>query len=232
MNCIIIEDQPPAQRILRKYISDYGSLELLATFTDAVQSIDFLSKHKVDLIFLDIHLPKLSGVDFLKSLSNPPSIIFTTAFSEFALEGYDLNIVDYLLKPFSFTRFLQAVSKVPTPNDNIVASDNQEGEHIFIKSGFEFHRVDINDITYISSDHDYTEIHTTQKKYLSSETLKHWETLLESKNFIRTNKSYIINSRYVTSLSSSQIVLNDDTNIPIGRAYKKNVADHMNLKKS
>jgi len=223
MTCIIIEDQAPAQRILKKYISDYGSMELLATFTDAVGSIDFLSRHKVDLIFLDIHLPKLSGIEFLKSLSNPPAVIFTTAFPDHALEGYDLNIVDYLLKPFSFTRFLQAVSKVPTTSANVVETKQHEEQHIFIKSGFEFYRVGIDEITYIKSDHDYTEIHTTNKMHLSNETLKHWETLLESKKFLRTNKSYIINTRYVTSLSSTHVILDGNIDIPVGRAYKKNV---------
>lgn len=223
MTCIIIEDQPPAQRILQKYIKDYGNMELLATFTDAVQSIDFLSKHKVDLMFLDIHLPKLSGVDFLNSLSNPPAVIFTTAFPDYALTGYDLNIIDYLLKPFSFTRFLQAVSKVSSPNLNMVEPKTKEEEYIFIKSGFEFYKVSIDEITHIKSDHDYTEIHTLSKMHLSNETLKHWESFLDSKNFIRTNKSYIINTKFVTSLSSSHVILKGDIDIPVGRAYKKNV---------
>ena len=111
MDCIIIEDQAPARRILEKYISDIGTLQLKAAFTDALSALDFLRNEKIDLIFLDIHLPKMSGIDFLKSLSHPPRIILTTAFQDYALEGYELDVVDYLLKPFSFQRFVKAVTK-------------------------------------------------------------------------------------------------------------------------
>ncbi|MFT5167549.1 MAG: two-component SAPR family response regulator, partial [Saprospiraceae bacterium] len=117
MNCIIIEDQPPAQRILKKYINDIGSLNLIATFSDALQAMEFLKTEEVDLVFLDIHLPKISGIDFLKTMTNPPNVILTTAFSEYALESYEFNVVDYLLKPFSFQRFVKAVSKVSVEND-------------------------------------------------------------------------------------------------------------------
>ena len=110
MNCIIIEDQPPAQRILKKYIEDTGYLKLKGTFSDAIQAIEFLKSETVDLILLDIHLPKISGFDFLRSLSNPPHVILTTAFPNYALESYELNVVDYLLKPFSYPRFMKAIS--------------------------------------------------------------------------------------------------------------------------
>ncbi|MGB5228874.1 MAG: response regulator, partial [Eudoraea sp.] len=113
MNCIIIEDQPPAQRILKKFIEDIGSLQLKGVFSDAIQAMEFLKTNSVDLMFLDIHLPKISGIDFLRTMPNPPFVILTTAFSDYALESYDLNVVDYLLKPFSFQRFVKAVSKIP-----------------------------------------------------------------------------------------------------------------------
>ena len=112
MRCIIIEDQPPAQRVLKKYITDLGTIELAGTFPDALQAMEFLRKGEIDLIFLDIHLPKISGIDFLKTLVQKPNVILTTAFSDYALESYDYNVVDYLLKPFSFERFIKAVSKV------------------------------------------------------------------------------------------------------------------------
>ena len=145
MNCIIIEDQPPAQRILKKYIEDLGTLKLKATFSNAIQAMDFLKTEEIDLIFLDIHLPKISGIDFLKSLSNPPSIILTTAFSEYALESYEFNVVDYLLKPFSFQRFVKAISKMPTKNIGQVSEklENSKKE-IFIKSGYEHIKVIID----------------------------------------------------------------------------------------
>jgi DNA-binding LytR/AlgR family response regulator len=114
MHCIIIEDQPPAQRVLKKFIADMGQMELLGTFTDALQALEFLKANRVDLIFLDIHLPKISGIDFLKTLQTRPHVILTTAFPDYALESYEYDVVDYLLKPFSFERFVQAVAKVQT----------------------------------------------------------------------------------------------------------------------
>src|SRR5690606_38597002 len=137
---------------------------LEAVFNNALEAIEFLKSNEIDLMFLDIHLPKLSGIDFLKSLNNPPQVIFTTAFSEFALEGYELNVVDYLLKPFSFQRFVQAVSKVNLNNDedsNSTSIEDPENnkKDIFIKSGFDHIRIKIDEIVYIMSDADYTEIH-------------------------------------------------------------------------
>ncbi|MBO6531642.1 MAG: response regulator, partial [Muricauda sp.] len=175
MRCIIVEDQPPAQRILRKFIQDVPTLQLVEVFSDGLKAMEFLNTESVDLMFLDIHLPKINGLDFLKSIPNPPNVILTTAFSEYALEGYDLNVVDYLLKPFSFQRFLQAVNKVN-------AKYEQEGSksggvpltEIYVKSSHEHIKVLINDIYSITSDSDYTEIHLADKKILSNESLRHW----------------------------------------------------------
>ena len=128
MRCIIVEDQPPAQRILRKFIQDVPTLELVEVFSDGLSTMEFLNKDSVDLMFLDIHLPKINGLDFLKSIPDPPHVILTTAFSEYALEGYDLNVVDYLLKPFSFQRFLQAVNKVNAKYEQLTPKSN--GVHL------------------------------------------------------------------------------------------------------
>ena len=136
-------------------------------------SKEVLMSQSIDLIFLDIHLPKLSGVDFLRNLKNPPAVILTTAFSEYALEGYDLNVMDYLLKPFSFGRFIKAVEKVQE-RYNLGQHGTKSGKDIFVKSGYEYIRINMQDIIYIKADGDYTEIHMSEKKLLSSETLKHW----------------------------------------------------------
>ncbi len=225
MKCIIIEDQLPAQRILKKYILDFESLQLEAVFTNALEAIEFLKSNEIDLMFLDIHLPKLSGIDFLKSLNNPPQVIFTTAFSEFALEGYELNVVDYLLKPFSFQRFVQAVSKVNLNNNgdsNSTPIEDIENnkKDIFIKSGFDHIRIKIDEIVYIMSDADYTEIHLENNKHLSSETLRFWEQSLPTQQFSRVHKSYIVNTEKVIKVSGNQIYLENKKIIPIGRAYK------------
>ena len=218
MNCIIIEDQPPAQRILKQYIQDIGTLHLKATFSDAVQAIDFLRTEPVDLIFLDIHLPKISGTEFLKTIPHPPPVILTTAFPDYALEGYELNVVDYLLKPFSFQRFVQAVAKVPTQAADESAPPARR--ELFIKSGYERIKIAVDEIRYIQSDADYTEIIVAGKKYLSSEPLRHWLETLDAHQFVRIHKSYIINTARITKLVGNQAYLDNDTVLPIGRAYK------------
>jgi len=221
MNCIIIEDQPPAQRILKKYIEDIGSLELKAVFSDAIQVIDFLKKESVDLIFLDIHLPRLSGIDFLKVLPQRPHVILTTAFSDYALESYDLDVVDYLLKPFSFQRFVKAVGKVPTSKAAASVPTQQERKEFFIKSGYEHIRILVADILFIKSDADYTEIHIGEKKHLSGEPLRYWLESLDPQQFVRVHKSYIVNSSHIEKIAGNQVYLEGGKQIPIGRAYKE-----------
>ncbi len=218
MKCIIVEDQIPAQRILIKYIKDVGTLNLVGTFTDAIQAMSFLREEEVDLIFLDIHLPKLSGIDFVKTLAKPPALILTTAFSEYALEGYDLNVVDYLLKPFSFERFLQAIAKVKDTDHS--EKKQEEKLSFFIKAGYEYINVLADDILFIKSDMDYTEIHLAANKHISSETLSYWEQKLPSKSFTRIHKSYLVSIAKIKKLVGNQLYLINDEVIPIGRAYK------------
>lgn len=221
IKCIIIEDQAPAQRILKKYIKDIGTLQLCGTFSDALQGMQSLKSEEIDLMFLDIHLPKISGIDFLKALKNPPEVILTTAFSDYAIESYELNVVDYLLKPFSFQRFVKAVSKIQPKQ--IEANSSKEtinkAEEIFVKSGYEHIKIKVSDIQFIRSDTDYTELNTTEKKYLSNEALKHWVKTIDQ--FVQVHKSFIINPEYIDKVSGNQIHLKSGTVIPIGRAYKE-----------
>ena len=232
IRCIIIEDQPPAQRVLKKYIEDLGNIELKATFADALQALDFLKNDTVDLIFLDIHLPKISGMDFLKTLSHHPHVILTTAFSEYALESYDYNVVDYLLKPFSFERFVQAVSRVPLPKSEqqkitVSGGNTSAPDVLFIKSGYEHIKINITDILFIQSSADYTEIFTPEKKYLSQEPLRFWEEYLDERIFIRIHKSHIINTSKIKKIIGNQVYLEDKITLPLGRAYKENFMKHV-----
>lgn len=216
MNCIIIEDQPPAQRILKKYIDDIGILQLEGTFSDTLQAMDCLKSTAIDLMFLDIHLPKISGIDFLKSLPHPPHVILTTAFSDYALESYELDVVDYLLKPFSFQRFIKAIAKVPT-----TTTTSTPRNELFIKSGHEYIKIPISDILYIKSDADYTEIYLPKKKYLSSESLQHWLSFLQPYPFHRIHKSYIVHLSKIEKISGNRVFLPSEHILPIGRAYKE-----------
>lgn len=226
IRCIIIEDQPPAQRVLQKYISDYGNMELLGTFTDALQAMDFLRTVPLDLIFLDIHLPKISGIEFLRTLHSRPNVILTTAFSEYALESYEYDVVDYLLKPFSFERFVQAMAKLHvaksgTPDTEKEGRSLSFPEFIFIKSGYEHIKINVSNIRFIQSDADYTELFTTEKKYLSQEPLRYWEETLDPQKFKRIHKSYILNLSHIQKVIGNQIRLDEKTTLPIGRAFKE-----------
>lgn len=226
MRCIIVEDQPPAQRILEKFIKDVNSLELVGVFSDGLQALEFLKSEPVDLMFLDIHLPKINGIDFLKSIQDPPNVILTTAFSEYALEGYDLNVVDYLLKPFSFQRFLQAVNKLDNKKEHPDLKNNgitpNPINEIYVKSSHEHIKVAVDDILTISSDSDYTEIRLEHRKILSNEPLRHWVTVLGPPQFFQVHKSHIINTKKIDRISGNLVYLTNGAKIPIGRAYKEN----------
>ena len=228
MKCIIIEDQPPAQRILKKYIEDLGTLELQATFSNAVEAMAFLQSEPVDLIFLDIHLPKISGIDFLKTMPQPPAVILTTAFPDYALESYELDVVDYLLKPFTFQRFVKAVSKVPlwpSPAPAAAEGDRAVRKELFIKSGYEHIKVDREDISYIQSDADYTEVVLPDQKILSAEPLRYWMELLPAEQFVRIHKSFIVNVSKIVKVSGNRVFLTGGAVVPIGRAYKEAFAE-------
>lgn len=221
MRCIIIEDQPPAQRILKKYIADLGTLNLVGTFPDAIQALTFCQKEPVDLIFLDIHLPKISGMEFLKTLVHPPHIILTTAFPDYALESYEFNVVDYLLKPFSFQRFVQAVTKIESSNTAPASAENSKPAPIFVKSGYEHIKIRPEEILYIRSDADYTEIHLPQQRYLSQWTLQEWLDHLDPSTFMRIHKSYILQIEHIEKVSGNQVTLAGGIHLPIGRVYKE-----------
>jgi len=223
MRTIIIEDQPPAQRILKKYLQDLGTLELCAVFTDAVSAVAFLQRERVDLIFLDIHLPGMSGIEFLRSLADPPVVILTTAFSDYALESYEFRVADYLLKPFSFPRFVRAVNKAgellrqsaPAAEASLPPPD------VYIKSGHEHLRVTVAEILYLKSDADYTEVVTAAKKYLSTDPLRQWLERLAARRFVRVHKSYVVNAGQIVKVAGNQVYLPGGVVVPIGRAYKE-----------
>lgn len=221
ISCIIIEDQAPAQRILQRYIGDIDYLQLEATFSDALSALEFLKTNRIDLIFLDIHLPKISGINFLNILSPRPQVILTTAFSEYALQGYELEITDYLLKPFSFERFLKAVNKIESQHSaNSPASSSSNADFIFIKPQNDYIKVNIKDIRYIKTEGNYTYLYINQQKYLLSNSLKYWTQKLPASLFVQIHKSYMVNIAHIQKVSGNQIILNDIT-IPIGRAYKE-----------
>ncbi|MTB50209.1 LytTR family DNA-binding domain-containing protein [Lewinella sp. W8] len=225
MTCLIIEDQLPAQRILQRYVDQVDDLECVGSFTDPVAALAYLKENDVDLLFLDIHLPKISGMEFLEILPKRPHVILTTAFSEYALKGYEFSVVDYLLKPISLDRFQQAVEKVFKLES---LASGQAGEvstaagpdHLFVKADRTIYRINIEDIVYIKADEDFTHLHTQDQHYFLSHNLKHWETTLPPDRFCRIHKSYLVNIDRVRKIESNQ-VFTELGEVPIGRSYRE-----------
>jgi two-component system, LytTR family, response regulator len=221
INCIIIEDEPLAVKVLSDYILQVPFLELQGTFKDAILATEYLRDHHTDLIFLDIHLPKLKGMAFLKTLINPPAVIVTTAYHQYAVEGFNLNVTDYLLKPFEFERFLVAVTKIKTaqaekqkPNESHVPKD-----HLFLNVQKKKVKILFSEIVYIESQREYIKIVTTKKEYISKMSTHEIEELLPAHLFKRIHRSYIVSVSKIESYTAEMVEVNG-VSIPIGRGYR------------
>lgn len=221
IKCIVIEDEPLAVKVLADYISQVPFLQLEATFKDAILATEFLRNHSTDLIFLDIHLPRLKGMAFLKTLLHPPAVIITTAYHQYAVEGFELNVTDYLLKPFEFERFLVAVNKVKQirPAQSIHAGRAESKDFIFLNINKKKVKIQFADIVYIESQREYIRIVTTQKEFLSKMSTHEIEKLLPSADFKRIHRSFIIAVKRIDSYTAELVEVNGIT-IPIGRGYR------------
>ncbi len=222
MNCIIIEDEIPAQKILKSFISKIPSIILVDTFKAAIEANSFLNNNNVDVVFLDINLPDMSGLDFIKTIKNPPAIIMTTAYPEYAVNSFELDtIVDYLVKPFSFDRFLKAINKA---KDRIEVPENTLEENndntIFLNVDKTLHKLVLSSILYIESDRNYITVVTETQKLSYIDSLKNWTAKLPETQFIQVHKSYIINSKFVDKISGNTLFIKANK-IPIGRTYKQ-----------
>ena len=222
--CIIVEDEPLAQNVLKKYIEDHPSLELAAVCNDALEAQTILTEQNIHLIFLDINLPKLSGINFIKSLVHTPLVIFTTAYPEFAVEGFELNAIDYLLKPFSFERFLKAVNKAIEKLTISNTQDNAEKKpsFIFLKADKKIHRVELENIHYIEAIGDYMKVVTDSGQLIINETMKKLQEELPIRSFIRVHKSFIISRNRIKYIEGNFVQI-EDKSIPIGATYKNEV---------
>ena len=226
MNCIIIEDEIPAQKILQNFIGKIPNLELQGTFNAAIEAYSFLSNNEIDLIFLDINLPDISGLDFIKTVKNPPSIIITTAYPEHAVSSFELDtIVDYLVKPIRFERFFKAINKLKARQENHLEEEN---DAIFLNVDKTHHKIIINDIFYVESDRNYISLITKTKTLSFIDTLKNWTEKLNSNQFIQVHKSFIVNVNKVDKISGNTLFLNDKK-IPIGRTYKQELLKTLNI---
>lgn len=232
--CIIVDDEPLAIKLIRTHVSRFDFIEVVAECKNAIQAVDVLRKENIDLLFLDINMPKITGLEFLKSLPHPPAVIITTAYREYALEGYDLDVVDYLLKPISFDRFLKAINKYcerqekrsqSAPSSTLKYQDL----YIYIQDGKTIHKVYYKDILYFEGYGEYVKVHSTHKVYLSREPMHEYENRLPQGQFLRTHKSFIISLRKVNAFTSGSVFV-QGVELPIGRTYKEQVFQMLNFK--
>jgi two-component system, LytTR family, response regulator len=226
LKCIIIEDEPLAVKVLADYVSQVPFLELKGTFRDAILATDYLREHAVDLLFLDIHLPKLKGMAFLKTLTHPPAVIITTAYHQYAVEGFNLNVTDYLLKPFEFERFLVAVNKVKTPEkEGPKFNESREvKEYLFLNVQKKKVKILFSEIVYIESQREYIRIVTTKNEYLSKMSTHEMEALLPANDFRRIHRSFIISVSKIESYTAEMVEVNG-VSVPIGRGYRESIED-------
>lgn len=227
IRCLVIDDEPPAREIIRRYIEQVPTLELAGECANALQALTLLQQQAVDLLFLDIRMPQLNGNDFLKTLKNPPKVIFTTAYSEYALEGYELDVVDYLMKPIPFDRFLKAVNKAypsgvtktPVP----VNSEEKKSEaFVYFRADRKMVKVMLADILYIESMKDYIKVVTGDGTIITKQSISSVEEMLPETAFVRVHRSYIVSLGKIKTFTSELIEIGD-TEIPVGKLYRNGV---------
>jgi len=225
LRCIIIDDEPIAIEYLKEYVKQMPQLEFVASFNRAADAFDILNSGDVDLMFIDIQMPEITGLDFIRTLIKRPAIVVTTAYSEYAIEGFDLNVTDYLLKPISFERFAQAVLKVTGTAADSAAniSTAPKKDYMFLKRGYKSVKVKYSDISHVEGMKEYVIFYTIDgDKYIKNERMKNIELMLKPYNFIRVHKSYLVSLSYVTSFFGNIVELGD-VQIPVGRVYKDEI---------
>lgn len=230
MKCIIIEDEIPAQRILKNFLEKIPNTEIVGCFNSAIKANETITNTVVDVLFLDINLPDLSGMNYLNILQHPPKVIITTAYPEYAVESFEKDmIVDYLMKPFSFDRFLKAINKVKNTVTTVEngATKNQL-DHVFVNLDKTLQKILFNEINYIASEHNYITIYTSEKKFTLVDALKNWNEKLPD-TFIQIHKSYIVNTQFITKIAGNQVTLHHNITLPIGRTYKASLIAYLNL---
>ncbi|WP_433835290.1 LytR/AlgR family response regulator transcription factor [Flavobacterium anhuiense] len=237
MKCVIIDDEPLAVELLQDFVKKVDTLELISTFNNAIDAVSFINQNNVDLVFLDIQMPHFSGIDFLNTIEKKPLVIFTTAYSDYAVEGFNLGAVDYLVKPIPFHRFLKAVvraQQVLQPAANPITAENNntpeiEQDFMFVRAEYENVKLNFADILFIEGLKDYVKIYTTDNKFtLTLISLIKLENLLSSKGFARIHRSYIINIKHVKSIQKNKVLISDKR-IPISESYKNTFFEKINL---
>ena len=227
MKYIIVDDEPLAHEVIEEFCSMLPHLQLEKNCYNAIEAMQFLNENTIDFMFLDINMPKLRGLDFLKTLTKPPKTIVTTAYKEHALEGFELNVVDYILKPFSFDRLVKAVNKVSETQTTKtiikdVPSSTDNTTRFFVKGDKKHHQIDLNDLLYIEAYGNYTKLFLKDEMIVSHEKISHYEDLLNTANFLRVHKSFIVAIDKIKFIEGNRILINEHK-IPIGQTYKSSI---------
>lgn len=227
LKCIIVDDEPLAQEVIERYLSNFREIELVKKCSNALEAFEVLHTEQIDLMFLDISMPVISGIDFLRSLRNAPAVIITTAYPDFALQGYELDVIDYLVKPVSMERFIKAVNKtmervkLNNPANKTEVSPSKV-DYMFVKSDQKLVKVKFKDIDYIEGMKDYVKIFVGEKMIVTLHTMKFFEANLPSGEFMRVHKSFIVNLDAIKSISGNELEVRQ-IRIPIGSSYKENL---------
>ena len=233
--CVIIDDEPIARRIIKNHLSNFKDFQIVEECSNAPEATPVLSKQKIDLLFCDIRMPQITGVEFIRSLAHPPRVIFTTAFRDYAIDAFDLNVVDYLLKPISFERFTQAINKYfettgalaeSSPKKTVEAPKNQD--YIFLKSDKKLYKVDLNEILWIESLGDYILVFTSEGKITTKERIGTMVEMLSPDKFIRIHRSFIVSIAKINTIGPGFVEV-EKKKIPIGRSYKKEINFLINI---
>ena len=228
MTCIAIDDEPKALEVIERYCQKTGLVHLKAGFREPVKAIEFLNREKVDLIFLDINMPDITGMQLLQTLSPRPLIIFTTAYSQYAVESYELNALDYLLKPITFERFLMAINKAAAALSSKNNTGPDEDAAVFIKSGPQTFRVKVSEILYLEKNGNYITVYRKEGNILIRENMGDIFDLLPAADFIRVHKSYVVGIRHISMIEVHQLIVNGEK-IPIGSTYRDSLRDRLGI---
>jgi DNA-binding LytR/AlgR family response regulator len=237
-NCLIIDDEPIAIRVIKKHLAAFPDFKIVAECNNAIEAMPVLSKKKIDLLFCDIQMPQITGVDFIRSLSHPPRIILTTAYREYAIEGYELNVLDYLLKPISFERFTKAINKFmemeshkPDQSNFQQENSNATSEYLFLKADKKHYKVNLNDILYFESLGDYVIAFSNDKKIVTKERLSHLAESLPAEQFMQIHRSYLVSISKIESVGPGYVEINKKK-LPVGRSYKPELSKLLENNKS
>ena len=228
-NCLIVDDERPALKLLKAYINKLPQLELVASCDNALEAISALQEHQVDILFLDIQMPNLTGLELLKVLKEKPQVILTTAYREYAVEGFALDVTDYLVKPFSFERFVRATTKAtsiiqlktkPTVSKSASSSTLSKSDHFFVRTNYKMEKVKFGEIKYVKSMREYVSIHTSKQRFVVNQTMNKMEAELPKNQFMRVHRSYIVALAHIQGVNGNMILI-DEEKIPVGASYRK-----------